>query len=85
MTTCQSWFTRVVEEREWGWRGGGGGGGGGGWRQTDRQTEIEDEEGGEDRQTDRQTDGERQRGRVAFKSCCFSTVLQVTAVEVKPI
>ena len=52
--------------------------GGGGWRQTDRQTETEDEEGVK-------TDGERQRERVAFKSCCFSTVLQVTAVEVKPI
>ena len=52
-----------------GWRGERGGG-------TDRQTET-------DRQTDRQTetDGEK----VGLKMCCFSTVLQVTAVEVKPI
>ena len=50
----------------------GGGGGGRGWRQTDR-----------DRQTDRQTETDRER--VALKMCCFSTVLQVTAVEVKPI
>ena len=53
--------------------------GGGGGVETDRQTETEDEEGGEDRRTD----GERHTETVAFKSCCFSTVLQVTAAEVK--
>ena len=41
--------------------------------------------GGKGGEKDRKTDGERQRERVAFKSCCLSTVLQVTAVEVKPI
>ena len=35
--------------------------------------------GGGGRQTD------RERERVALTICCFSTVLQVTAVEVKPI
>ena len=37
--------------------------------------------GGREREIDRQTD----RQRVAIKICCFSTLLQVTAVEVKPI
>ena len=50
-------------------RAGGGGGG------------VAGGAGGGDRQTDR----DRQRERVALKMCCFSTVLQVTAVEVKPI
>ena len=52
-------------------RAGGGGGSGGG-------------SGGVGRgETDRQTETDRER--VALKMCCFSTVLQVTAVEVKPI
>ena len=36
-------------------------------------------------QTDRDRQTETDRERVALKICCFSTVLQVTAVEVKPI
>ena len=40
------------------------------------------------KKTNRQTDRQEERQReteLYFKSCCFSTVLQVTAVEVKPI
>ena len=43
---------------------------GGGGVETDRQTEIEDEEGGEDRQTDRQTERDRE-GELHSKAVVF--------------
>ena len=54
-----------MEEREWGRRGGGGG------VETDRQTEIEDEEGGEDRQKDgrRETERESCIQKLLFINC----------------
>ena len=41
--------------------------------------------GGGERLTDTDRQTETDTERVAIKICCFSTVLQVTAVEVKPI
>ena len=71
-------FTTGVGETEWDWLGVRRGVCvGGGW--------VAGGTGVGEGQTDRDRQTETDRERVALKICCFSTVLQVTAVEVKPI